>query len=78
MLHNSVENRNDFLGHLASVEGLRTARVVRADSVSKQFGKGLKIEQFSDAIDARVMRDGRPHYELMEEDEGLVFRGTLP
>lgn len=78
MLHNSVENRDDFLVHLAAVEGLRTARVVRADSVSKQFGKGLKIEQFSDAIDARVMRDGRPYYELMEERDGLVFRGTLP
>ncbi|MDO8351313.1 MAG: diguanylate cyclase, partial [Gallionella sp.] len=78
MLHNSVENRDDFLGHLATVEGLHTARVVRADSVSKQFGKGLKIEQFSDAIDARVMRDGRAYYELTEENNGLVFRGTLP
>ncbi|MDO8349844.1 MAG: diguanylate cyclase [Gallionella sp.] len=78
MLHNSVENRDDFLGHLAAVEGLRAARVVRADSVSKQFGKGLKIEQFSDGIDARVMRDGRPYYELMEENNSLVFRGTLP
>lgn len=78
MLHSSVENRNDFLGHLATVEGLQKARVVRADSVSRQYGNGLKIEQARDEIEARVLQDGRPAYQLMDENNSPVFRGTLP
>lgn len=78
MLHNSVENRNDFLGHLATVEGLQKARVIRADSVTRQFGKGAALEQTGDEIEARVLQDGQPYYKLLEENDGPVFRGTLP
>ncbi len=78
MLHNSASSRIDFLSHLATVEGLHKARVVRSDSVAKQFGKGAEIEQIKDEIEARVMQDGQPYYQLMDENDVPVFRGTLP
>lgn len=78
MLHESIKNRDDFLGRLATVEGLHKAKVIRSDSVSKQFGKGLKIEQSSDKIETRVLQDAQPYYELVEENDTLVLRGTLP
>ncbi len=78
MLHNAASSRIDFLGHLATVEGLHKARVVRSDSVAKQFGKGAEIEQIKDEIEAGVMRDGQPYYQLTDEEGVPVFRGTLP
>ncbi len=78
MIHIEKEKRNDFLGHLATVEGLHKARVVRSDSVAKQFGKGAEIEQIKDEIEAGVMRDGQPYYQLMDEEGVPVFRGTIP
>lgn len=78
MLHNTIKDRDDFLGHLATVEGLQQARVVRADSVARQFGKGSALEQASDEIEAKVIQDGHPYYQLMEGNDGPVFRGTLP
>ncbi|MBI5658060.1 MAG: diguanylate cyclase [Nitrosomonadales bacterium] len=78
LMHIEKEKRDDFLGHLATVEGLHLARVVRSDSVSRQFGKGSAIEQTKDEVEARVMRDGQPYYQLTDENDALVFRGTLP
>ncbi|MDD4928419.1 MAG: diguanylate cyclase [Gallionella sp.] len=78
MLHNSAENRDDFLGHLASVEGMRTVRVIRSDSVAAQFGKDSKRVQIRDKIEAQVMQDGQAYYKLIDENDGLAFRGTLP
>ena len=78
LMHIDKEKRNDFLGHLATVEGIQTARVVRSDTVAKQFGKGSELEQIKDEIEIRVMQDGQPYYKLMDENGELVFRGTLP
>ena len=78
MLHNSANDRIDFLGHLATVEGLHKARVARSESVSRQFGKGSEIEQIKDEIEARVMQDGQPYYQFQDEEGVPVFRGTLP
>lgn len=78
LIHIEREKRDDFLGHLAVVEGLRTARVARSDSVTRQFGKGSELEQIQDGIEARVIQDGQPYYQLTDESDGPVFRGTLP
>lgn len=78
MLHGSIKEREDFLGHLATIQGLHLARVVRADSVSKQYGKGSERERAMDEIETRVLQNGQPYYELKDEDDVPVFRGTIP
>ncbi len=78
LIHIEREKRDDFLGHLAVVEGLHKARVARSDSVTRQFGKGSELEQIQDGIEARVIQDGQPYYQLTDESDGPVFRGTLP
>ncbi len=78
MVHHAIQDRDSFLSRLAEVEGIKKAHVVRAPSVTRQFGKGLLREQAQDEIEAKVMQDGQPYYQLIDENDGPVFRGTLP
>ena len=78
MVQNSIANREDFLSHLATVKGLHQARVVRSDILAKQFGNGSSLEQSRDTIEDKVIKDGKPSYQLMDEKGSLVFRGTIP
>jgi len=78
LMHVEKEKRVDFLEHLATVEGLKKARVVRSEAVTQQFGRGTGIEQAMGETEVRVMKDGQPHFQLVEEDGESVYRGTLP
>lgn len=75
---NYISNREAFLLRIADVEGLHQVRVVRSDNLSKQFGKGLSIEQAKDEIEAKVMQNNQPYYELIQKDGIPFFRGTIP
>jgi diguanylate cyclase (GGDEF)-like protein len=78
MVHSAIQDRDSFLSRIAEVEGINKVHVVRAPSVTQQFGKGLLREQAQDEIEARVLQDGQPYFKVDDGSEGLVFRGTLP
>ena len=78
MVHQVIKDRDGFLSRLAAVEGIKRVYVVRAPGVTQQFGQGLLREKAQDEIDAKVLQDGYPRYQLIDENDGLVFRGTLP
>jgi diguanylate cyclase (GGDEF)-like protein len=78
LMHVDREKRADFLEHLATVEGMQVARVVRSESVSKQFGTGEQIEKLQDEIEAGVIRDGQPVFRVIDGPDGQFFRGTIP
>jgi diguanylate cyclase (GGDEF)-like protein len=78
MVHSAIQDRDSFLSRIAEVDGIDKVHVVRAPSVTRQFGKGLLREQAQDEIEARVMRDGLPYFNVEDGSEGPVFRGTLP
>ena len=78
MVHQVIKDRDGFLSRLAEVEGIKKVYVVRAPGVTQQYGQGLLQEMAQDEIDAHVLQDGYPRYQLIDENDGLVFRGTIP
>jgi len=78
MINGVIDKRENFLRRMREVHGLKSARVVRAPEVERQFGKGMNLESGADAIESQVIREGKPHFELIDQDNGTVFRGTIP
>lgn len=78
MINGVIDKRAQFLSRLAEVQGLGIARVVRGPMVEHQFGKGLNQEQPADEIEARVLKEGKPFYEVTEKGSDTIFRGTIP
>jgi len=78
MINGVIGKRENFLVRLKEVHGLQSARVVRGPLVEQQFGKGFEQEHPSDALESRVLADGRQEFQVLEGDEGVTIRGTIP
>lgn len=78
MINGVIDKRESFLKRLMEVQGLASARVVRSPAVVKQFGSGLHEESPSDEIENKVLRDGKPDYEIVETENDTLIRGTIP
>ena len=78
MINGVIDKRERFLQRLVEVQGLKSARVIRAPDVERQFGKGLSVESAADDIERHVLREGKAHFELTVVDDETVFRGTIP
>ena len=78
MEHDVFKARDRFLSRLAEVQGVKAVHVVRAPSVTQQFGKGLLREMPQDQIETDVMREGRPYFGMANDPAGMYFRGTIP
>ena len=77
MVNGVIDKREGFLRQLLEVQGLKSARVIRSPEVERQFGKGLRVESFADELEQRVLREGKPHFDLLNGNE-MVFRGIIP
>jgi diguanylate cyclase (GGDEF)-like protein/PAS domain S-box-containing protein len=72
-------NRTLLLEKMRQSEGMHELRIVRGDSVVKQFGSGLPEEQAQDELDRRVLSSGKPASQLYESDEHPpVLRVVVP
>jgi len=78
MINGVIDKRERFLQRLVEVQGLKSARVVRSPEVEKQFGKGLAMESSADERELAVLREGKPHFELITQGDESVFRGIIP
>lgn len=78
MINGVIDRRESFLTRLMEVQGLSSARVIRSPMVVRQFGEGLGQETPSDEIEEEVLQSGQPMYEVIENEEGTTFRGTIP
>ncbi len=78
MINGVIDKRERFLQRLVEVQGLKSARVVRSPEVQRQFGKGLSVEAMADDIEQQVLRQGKPHFELVTLGDETIFRGTIP
>jgi len=73
-----IDRRESFLGRLKEVEGFKSARVVRAQSVNQQYGASAVLESAPDEIENKVMTSRLPEYVLSEHNGEMLFRGTIP
>jgi diguanylate cyclase (GGDEF)-like protein len=78
MINGVIDRRESFLTRLMEVQGLSSARVIRSQMVVQQFGAGLGQETPTDEIEEKVLQSGLPMYEVVEDDRGATFRGTIP
>lgn len=78
MINGVIDKRESFLQRLVEVQGLKSARVIRSPEVERQFGKGLSMESVADDTERAVLREGKPRFELITQDDETLFRGTIP
>jgi len=78
MINGVIGKRENFLIRLKEVTGLESAKVVRGPLVEHQFGKGLEQEHSHDAIESRVLAEGKQEFQVLEGDQGVTIRGTIP
>jgi diguanylate cyclase (GGDEF)-like protein len=78
MINGVIDKRESFLQRLMEVQGLASAQVVRSPLVIQQFGEGLNRESPSDDIEKEVLASGKPQYQVEENENGTLFRGTIP
>ena len=78
MITGVIDQRQQFLRRLTEVQGLKSAYVVRSPLVDQQFGKATKGEVPPDEIEKKVLQEGKPMFKVIESNDDLIFRGTIP
>ena len=78
MINGVIDKRESLLRRLMEVPGLKSVRVVRGPDVQRQFGKGLLREQSPDALEIKVLGNGKAAFELLDDQVDTTFRGTIP
>lgn len=78
MINGVIDKREGFLQRLVEVQGLKSARVIRAPEVERQFGAGLRVESAGDDLERQVLKEGKPRFELVTRDDETLFRGIIP
>ncbi|MCF6309059.1 MAG: GGDEF domain-containing protein [Sulfurimonas sp.] len=78
MVNGIMDKRQYFLNQISSNNNVEFLRLVRADSVVKQYGPGLNEETLRDAIDKEVLRTGKTIKKITENPENIILRITIP
>lgn len=78
MVNGIMDKRDFFLRNIALVKDVESLWIVRSQKVIEQFGEGLKNEKARDAIDQRVLQEGKPVREIFETAKDAKLRVTIP
>ncbi|MFA6015157.1 MAG: diguanylate cyclase [Gallionellaceae bacterium] len=78
MINGVISKREGLLHRFSEVEGLQSVHVVRGPHVEKQFGAGFNEERVTDSIETKVLQSGEAFFEVVNEPNDPVFRGTIP
>lgn len=73
MIAGSSQYHGDLLRQIETVEGVRSVWTVRAETLNRQYGKGLRPQEAKDEIDRAVLREGKSYDTL----KGSVFSDTF-
>ncbi|MDR2925574.1 MAG: diguanylate cyclase [Azoarcus sp.] len=78
MINGVIDKRQSFLLRLAEVKNLKTAHIIRSPVVNTQFGNSHKGEYFPDEIEKSVLKNGESIFKVLEDENEIIFRGTIP
>ncbi|MBI5910806.1 MAG: diguanylate cyclase [Betaproteobacteria bacterium] len=67
-----------FLDQIRKSNHIKDLRVIRADSVTRQFGPGNVSEVAAVPDESAALKTGRPVYRVFGEDRGRVLLAVLP
>ncbi len=78
MVMGVIDRRDEFLGRIKEIEGVESIKVIRAESVNRQFGKGSVYEAPADDLESYVLSTGEPRAELLENPSYAKYRIVIP
>lgn len=78
MVNGIMDKRDLFLSNIAHLKGVQKLRIVRGDTVIKQFGKTRENEGPLDQIDVDVLKKGKPIELVSENFFEAKLRTTIP
>ncbi|MBF0469808.1 MAG: diguanylate cyclase [Gammaproteobacteria bacterium] len=78
MVNGVIQNREAFLKRLATIQDLKSVRIIRGPLVAKQYGTGFDFERPMDTIDEKVLATGIPYFGIIDEWGEPTFRSTIP
>jgi diguanylate cyclase (GGDEF)-like protein len=78
MVNGNMHQRDIFLDSMKRLENVKDLWVVRAESVTKQYGQPLQNEKPRDAIDKEVLRTGKEVTKTRETFKDASLRTTIP
>ena len=77
MVNNNVKEIDRYINSMSSIDNIKNLWLVRADSVTNQFGTNPKLKP-KDEIDKKVLKTGEIAYELNESLLYSSMRITVP
>lgn len=78
MVNGIMDKRQFFLSNIANIKDVQGLWIVRSDTVIQQHGEGMQNERPRDAIDQKVLREGKLYREIREDTKNAVLRVTIP
>ena len=78
MVTNSINKRHIFLDQIRVMENVEDIRVIRAEAVIRQYGKGIYSEEPLYPIEKEVLTSGVPKEELIESLRKVTYRVVIP
>jgi len=73
MMSGSSDYQEKLLKQIDALEGMKSAWVVRSESLTRQYGQGIHPQEARDDIDHTVLRGGKPVHNV----SGTLFSDTL-
>lgn len=78
MINGIMDKREEFLHKIKEVKGVKEIKVLRSDTVIKQFGKGLIYEEAINTLENRVLQTGIEQEFLDENIKSAVYKVIIP
>jgi diguanylate cyclase (GGDEF)-like protein len=78
MVMGVMDRRDEFLSRIMEIPGVESVRVIRGESVIKQFGPGSLLETPQDDLEKKVLAEGKV-VEFLEEGIGkATYKVVIP
>jgi len=78
MVNGIMDKREFFLRNIAQSKDVENLWIVRSENAIAQYGTGLKNEIKRDALDAKVLKEGKTIREIIETPEKAILRVSIP
>lgn len=78
MITGTVAQRAVFLDQIKQSNNIRALRVVRGESVTRQFGQGTAAESMADDVEREVLGSGRPVIGIRQDGGREILKAVMP
>jgi methyl-accepting chemotaxis protein len=76
MASGDAKEINAVVGELQKSQGIKALRIIPTETVKQQMKIGDAPQ--TDALEQRILREGKPHFGVEERGSSLVYRAIMP